>query len=686
MTSLSLNVGNFITLKLTPTNYPLWREQALALVESQDLVGHLTNEDPAPTQYTTPDSNNITNSETFTPKLTNEFVTWRKADRLLRGWIIGTLSEEALGLVVGLDTSHAVWDALKDAYAEDSQEREFTLRQQITYLRKEDDRTIGEHIRVFKGLCDNLAAIGKPIPDKEKVFYLLTSLGPDYETFTTTMLKPPRPSYSELISQLQSLDQRRSWFSSHTTMRKPLTPHMAFYGQHQQRSHQSSSRHRGISQSFTSTGRGFQAQTPSNQTQTHSTMITQQPRPPPPGERRMTSTERELYRNEKCQYCGKMGHIAKICWWVPKKPTQPDDIPQALAALTLDNTIAETEWTSDTGASNHMTGKPSMLNNIKKYSGTDSVLIGDGSSLPILGTGDSFIKQRNVTLPLHNVLLVPSLTKNLLSISQLTKQFPVNCEFSNVDFCVKERETGKPMITGRRKGDLYVLSPSPELHYSHRFKSGSADTWHQRLGHPQTTALQLLKNKGLIDVVGKVKSEHLYLSASSSTSPCFSPLSIPFHSPIVHLPVTTSLPSTRPLTSSPDQLGTTHESITQPEQSPQPEVGHLEYSAQPSQPEHVLEFGSSTSPSHIEPVSSTQTPPPQVLPLHPMVTRSQRGIATLMHFCPKLCLQPRPRLREGINNIKQDTIYGIKLTDKEQTGSTIIKETDCYKSEQISHY
>ncbi|KAJ1428319.1 gag-polypeptide of LTR copia-type [Sesbania bispinosa] len=524
MTSLSLNVGNFITLKLTPTNYPLWREQALALAESQDLVGHLTNEDPAPTQYTTPDSNNITNSEPFTPKLTNKFVTWRKADRLLRGWIIGTLSEEALGLVVGLDTSHAVWDALKDAYAEDSQEREFTLRQQITYLRKEDDRTIGEHIRVFKGLCDNLAAIGKPIPDKEKVFYLLTSLGPDYETFTTTMLKPPRSSYSELISQLQSLDQRRSWFSSHTTMKKPLTPHMAFYGQHQQRSHQSSSRHRGISQSFTSTGRGFQAQTPSNQTQTHSTMITQQPRPLPPGER------------------------PKICWWVPKKPTQPDDIPQALAALTLDNTITETEWTSDTGASNHMTGKPSMLNNIKKYSGTDSVLIGDGSSLPILGTGDSFIKQRNVTLPLYNVLL--------------------------------ERETEKPMITGRRKGDLYVLSPSPELHYSHRFKSGSADTWHQ------------------------------HLSASSSTSPCFSPLPTPFHSPIVHLPVTTSLPSTIPLTSSPDQLGTTHESITQPEQSPQPEVGHLEYSAQPSQPEHVLEFGSSTSPSHIEPVSSTQTPPP----------------------------------------------------------------------------
>lgn len=52
MTTLSLNVGNFNTLKLTPTNYPLWREQVEALVESQELIGHLTNEDPTPIKYT----------------------------------------------------------------------------------------------------------------------------------------------------------------------------------------------------------------------------------------------------------------------------------------------------------------------------------------------------------------------------------------------------------------------------------------------------------------------------------------------------------------------------------------------------------------------------------------------------------------------------------------------------------
>ncbi|KAL5789616.1 hypothetical protein ACOSQ2_004504 [Xanthoceras sorbifolium] len=177
MTSSSLNVRNFVTLKLTQSNYPLWREHVLELAESQDLVGHLTNETPIPTKYTTSDSN-TTETGNITPQLTTEFVAWQKSDRLLRGWIIGTLSEKALRLVIGLDTALAVWEALKDAYAQDSQEREFTLRQQLTYLHKDDNKTIGDHIRIFKGLCDNLAAIEKPIPDKENVFCLLTSLGP----------------------------------------------------------------------------------------------------------------------------------------------------------------------------------------------------------------------------------------------------------------------------------------------------------------------------------------------------------------------------------------------------------------------------------------------------------------------------------------------------------------------------
>lgn len=67
-----------------------------------------------------------------------------------------------------------------------------------------------------------------------------------------------------------------------------------------------------------------------------------------------------------------------------------------------------------------MTGKSGMLSNIHKYRGSDSVVIGDGSLLSITEIGDATVKQNELTLPLKDVLLVPNLTKNLLSVSQLT--------------------------------------------------------------------------------------------------------------------------------------------------------------------------------------------------------------------------------------------------------------------------
>jgi hypothetical protein len=96
---------------------PSWREQVLALAESQELVGHLTNEDFVPIKYDIPDPNKTTDAKISTPKLTEEYIVWRKADHLLRGWIIETLSEETLGLAIGLETAYAVWDALKNEYA-----------------------------------------------------------------------------------------------------------------------------------------------------------------------------------------------------------------------------------------------------------------------------------------------------------------------------------------------------------------------------------------------------------------------------------------------------------------------------------------------------------------------------------------------------------------------------------------
>lgn len=50
-----------------------------------------------------------------------------------------------------------------------------------------------------------------------------------------------------------------------------------------------------------------------------------------------------MCREDKCQYYDVNGHVAKIYWWLLKKATTQSDIPQALAALMLDNIVANIE-------------------------------------------------------------------------------------------------------------------------------------------------------------------------------------------------------------------------------------------------------------------------------------------------------------------------------------------------------
>ena len=44
----NLNVANFVSLKLTSTNFLLWETQVISLIESQDLIGFITGTISAP--------------------------------------------------------------------------------------------------------------------------------------------------------------------------------------------------------------------------------------------------------------------------------------------------------------------------------------------------------------------------------------------------------------------------------------------------------------------------------------------------------------------------------------------------------------------------------------------------------------------------------------------------------------
>ncbi|KAL7617238.1 hypothetical protein Lser_V15G03368 [Lactuca serriola] len=90
-----VHAASFVSVKLSSkTNYSMWEEQMKCLLESHDMLGFIDG----------------------TIKK-GKHRGWNRSDKLVKGWIFGSLSEDAMATVVGLDTANNVWEKLRATYA-----------------------------------------------------------------------------------------------------------------------------------------------------------------------------------------------------------------------------------------------------------------------------------------------------------------------------------------------------------------------------------------------------------------------------------------------------------------------------------------------------------------------------------------------------------------------------------------
>lgn len=135
-----------------------------------------------------------------------------------------------------------------------------------------------------------------------------------------------------------------------------------------------------------------------------------------------------------------------------------------------------------------------------------SVCVGDGKSIPVTNTGHNILPTLNRPLHLHNVLVIPNIIKNLISVLQFTRDNNCTVEFDAFGFFVKDFLTRHILLRCDISGDLYpVTQPSP---IPHDLLSVSPSTWHQRLRNPGEEVLRSLVSRQFISC-NKEKSPHI---------------------------------------------------------------------------------------------------------------------------------------------------------------------------------
>ncbi|GKF41750.1 zinc finger, CCHC-type containing LTR copia-type gag-polypeptide, partial [Tanacetum coccineum] len=88
-----------------------------------------------------------------------KFAVWKEAGQKALLILQASLTEEAMAEVIGLPTARDVWCVLESAYSHDSVERMQNLLDSLCQLQK-GTSSVSEYGRKFKGICDQLAAIG----------------------------------------------------------------------------------------------------------------------------------------------------------------------------------------------------------------------------------------------------------------------------------------------------------------------------------------------------------------------------------------------------------------------------------------------------------------------------------------------------------------------------------------------
>jgi len=163
----------------------------------------------------------------------------------------------------------------------------------------------------------------------------------------------------------------------------------------------------------------------------------------------------------------------------------------------LSNTHNKDVWYIDSGASSHMTGHKHYFTHLEEKGFDFEILLGDDYAYHPKGIGTiKFERELGKPLHLSNVLYVPGLKKNIVSVSALEdKGYEVSFKERKAYIKPKDMGQGIGEVIGIRKYKSYKLEF--DSHYALATSNGSRDCelWHIHIAH---------LGHGVLNILGKI--------------------------------------------------------------------------------------------------------------------------------------------------------------------------------------
>lgn len=471
----SVNIKSLIpfSLELSPPNYGKWRELFSVLLRRFNLTKHV---DGSGSSAGDPD--------------------WAPNDSTVVSWIYGSVSDEVLGYILNPGASaHTLWTNTEGLFHDNKQARIIAMEAEFRTT-MQGDQPVMAYCQRMKNIADSLGDLGHTITDATLVLTILQGLNENF-----AMIRKIITSTDVLPSFLQTRSKLVLDEASHSKSSTPSVFYSASSGSFgssntsSARSNHSRGYGKGRNKSGGKGGKGggFGGQGSgalSTYAGTPSTM-------PPTVFNPWTGTF-QLWTGPvsaplggtlsnpmpRQNAPGILGRAPPQAHFV-STPSPPmwdqQSLVHALNAMTLQQPDS-TNWYVDSGASNHLTSDAGNLLSSQPSSHSQHVVVGDGTRLPITGSGHLSLPTHSSHLHLKNVLISPRIIQNLISVRQFTTDNLCSIEFDPFGLSVKDLRTRTEIIRCNSSGPLYSIRlPSPLHALAASVKT--EDLWHRRLGH-----------------------------------------------------------------------------------------------------------------------------------------------------------------------------------------------------------
>jgi hypothetical protein len=171
------------------------------------------------------------------------------------------------------------------------------------------------------------------------------------------------------------------------------------------------------------------------------------------------------------------------------------------------------DWVADSDMTHHTTPSVGNISTLHPLASSNpsSIIVGDGSSLPITSVGDSVLPG---PFYLNNILLAPDMVQSLLSVRYFTTYNWCSMEFDPFGLSMKDLTTKNVIVKSNSTSPLYMmhlpgsLTPSSSTVVvlavvSHALTVVAPTMWHHRLGHPGPDTLSSLSRSSFIQCTSK---------------------------------------------------------------------------------------------------------------------------------------------------------------------------------------